>query len=85
MSNVIKSLVHRFRKDEDGIALTEYLILLGLLTAAVITAVLLFGEQLGIQWDDWASWMRDSDLGAPAVITGDATTATDTATDTSGG
>ncbi|MDA5093104.1 hypothetical protein O2N63_03295 [Aliiroseovarius sp. KMU-50] len=60
----------RFKHDEDGIALTEYLILLGLLTAAVIAAVLLFGEQLGVQWDSWAQWMQDSDLGAPAVVGG---------------
>lgn len=57
-----------FKKDEDGLALTEYLILLGLLTAAVITAVLLFGTELGESWQGWAEWMRDEDaLDAPAL------------------
>jgi len=49
-------LVRRFNDEEDGLALTEYLILLGLMTAAVITAVALFGENLGLAWGDWATW-----------------------------
>ncbi|KPN62120.1 pilus assembly protein Flp/PilA [Aliiroseovarius crassostreae] len=68
MSKLIEKLVLRFRKDEDGIALTEYLILLGLLASAVIAAVLLFGDELGANWETWANWMRDeTDLHAPAV------------------
>ena len=54
-------LVRRLRDEEDGLALTEYLILLGLLTAAVITAVGLFGENLGDQWDLWAVWIGTLD------------------------
>ena len=42
------------RKDRSGLALTEYLILLGLLTAAVITAVALFGTNLAAAWTTWA-------------------------------
>jgi Flp pilus assembly pilin Flp len=38
--DMIKNTVARFRKDEDGIALTEYLVLLGLLVAGVIGAVI---------------------------------------------
>ncbi|MFP1645448.1 Flp family type IVb pilin [Pontitalea aquivivens] len=49
-----------FKKDEDGLALTEYLILLGLLTAAVIAAVLLFGANLGGGWGLWASWLGEN-------------------------
>ncbi|WP_212523413.1 hypothetical protein [Actibacterium sp. MT2.3-13A] len=56
----------QFKRDEKGLALTEYLILLGLLTAAVIAAVLLFGEQLGLRWQSWADWMSNTDLGAPS-------------------
>lgn len=51
-------LVRRFHDEEDGLALTEYLILLGLLTAAVIAAVLAFGGQLGILWQTWADWAQ---------------------------
>jgi pilus assembly protein Flp/PilA len=54
-------MVRRLRDEEDGLALTEYLILLGLLTAAVITAVLLFGNNLSDQWDAWARWIGTLD------------------------
>ena len=58
-------LVRRLRDEEDGLALTEYLILLGLLTAAVIGAVGFFGNSLGDQWQTWAVWIEGLD-GAPS-------------------
>lgn len=54
---MILNIAARFRKDEDGIALTEYLVLLGLLVAGVIAAVLLFGTELTGAWNSWASWV----------------------------
>lgn len=57
----------RLRDDEDGLALTEYLILLGLLTGAVIGAVLLFGTGLSAAWADWAAWMTAANLGYDAT------------------
>lgn len=57
-------MIYRFKSDEEGLALTEYLILLGLLTAAVIGAVLAFGEQLGVLWATWAVWIQGL-AGAP--------------------
>lgn len=66
MIRFIFAMAQRFRRDEKGIALTEYLILLGLLTSAVIIAVLAFGTQLGILWDGWADWLvGETDLVAP--------------------
>ncbi|MGG7646069.1 Flp family type IVb pilin [Rhodovulum sp. YNF3179] len=59
-----KNLLARFRRDEDGLALTEYVVLLGLLTAAVVVAVNLFGANLAGIWSDWASWI--STLSTPA-------------------
>ena len=56
-----------FVKDEEGLALTEYLILLGLLTAGVIAAVLTIGEELASSWESWATWFEDTDLNAPAA------------------
>lgn len=55
----VKALVlaDRLKSEEDGLALTEYLILLGLLTAAVIGAVTAFGGQLGVLWQTWADWL----------------------------
>lgn len=69
MLSMLKLAAMHFRhlkKNEDGLALTEYLILLGLLTAAVIAAVLLFGENLGTAWNDWAVWLGDNTSPPPA-------------------
>lgn len=63
--NYFTGLYVRLQDDEEGLALTEYLILLGLLTAVVIAAVLFFGEQLGIKWGTWATWIKGLS-GAPA-------------------
>ena len=59
-------LVRRLRDEEDGLALTEYLILLGLLTAVVVGAVATFGESLGDQWALWATWLTGLD-GPPSL------------------
>jgi pilus assembly protein Flp/PilA len=67
MRKTLLSAIRRFGKDDSGLALTEYLILLGLLTAAVIAAVLLFGTELGTSWGTWGTWMQSTDLDAPAV------------------
>ncbi len=63
----MKDLSRRFRDDEDGLALTEYLILLGLLTGAVIAAVGLFGDGLNTAWTTWSTWIGSADVGAPAA------------------
>lgn len=59
----MKDLGRRFRDDEDGLALTEYLILLGLLTGAVIVAVTAFGGSLGDAWETWKTWADSAPLG----------------------
>lgn len=59
LASKMKSLMTRFGKEESGLALTEYLLLLALLTGAVIGAVLLFGAELGANWTVYANWMRD--------------------------
>ena len=62
------TMLQSFRKDEDGLALTEYLILLGLLTGAVIGAVIAFGGGLSTAWGDWALWLQGLDAG-PGPVT----------------
>ena len=52
-----------FVKEEDGLALTEYLILLGLLVGAVIASVLIIGTELADAWEDWADFFVNTDLG----------------------
>lgn len=61
--NMILSHIALFRKEDDGIALTEYLILLGLLTLAVIGAVLVFGTNLAGAWNAWATWIGSNVTG----------------------
>ena len=68
-SAYIQDLLVRFHSDEDGLALTEYLMLLGLLTAAVIAAVLAFGAQLGILWEGWVTFMVGMTPAPDPIIT----------------
>jgi len=59
----MKALVNRvraFAREEDGVALTEYLILLGLLVGGVITAVTLAGTSLSTAWNSWAGFFSAS-------------------------
>jgi len=53
---MIASKVGTFVREEDGVALTEYLVLLGLLVGGVIAAVTLAGTNLGIAWNSWAGF-----------------------------
>jgi pilus assembly protein Flp/PilA len=51
--------IRAFAAEEDGIALTEYLVLLGLLVAGVITAVATAGGSLNTAWTAWGTWWKD--------------------------
>lgn len=57
------SKVRAFAREEDGVALTEYLILLGLLVGGVIVSVSTIGTQLGTYWNDWAVYFTATDMG----------------------
>jgi pilus assembly protein Flp/PilA len=56
---IIKAItaLQAFRKEEDGLALTEYLVLLGLLIGGVIVAVTAFGTGVSGTWQGWATWI----------------------------
>ncbi len=56
----VTTMFRAFVREEDGIALTEYLILLGLLVGGVITAVLLAGSNLQSAWEAGAASSRRS-------------------------
>jgi pilus assembly protein Flp/PilA len=43
-------LAKRFRRDEDGAAMIEYTVLLGIITAAVIATIILVGIWVNAQW-----------------------------------
>jgi pilus assembly protein Flp/PilA len=46
----LRNFVARFRKDESGATLIEYSVLIGLITVAVIAAVIVVGGWVGTQW-----------------------------------
>lgn len=48
--NKLTQVAERFRKDEDGAAMIEYTILLGIITVSVIATVILVGQWVGTQW-----------------------------------
>lgn len=50
------SEVRAFAREEEGVALTEYLILLGLLVGGVVGTVMLAGTSLNTAWSSWAGF-----------------------------
>lgn len=57
---MIASKLRAFVREEDGVALTEYLILLGLLVGGVIVAVTAAGDSLSAAWNSWANFFSSS-------------------------
>ncbi|MEM7693722.1 MAG: Flp family type IVb pilin [Pseudomonadota bacterium] len=53
----MKNLLIKFRDDEDGAALTEYLILLGLVAGGVAAAVTTFGTAVSGAFSGWGGWV----------------------------
>ncbi|MBS3648096.1 hypothetical protein KEU06_05565 [Pseudaminobacter sp. 19-2017] len=58
------SMARAFAREEDGVALSEYLILLGLLVGGVILAVTTVGNNLATTWNTWGTWFSNK-LSAP--------------------
>lgn len=52
----LKTIWNDFSQEEDGVALTEYLVLLGLISAAVVVAVGLFGDAIAEVFESWETW-----------------------------
>ena len=46
----MSKLLRKLRKDEDGAALIEYTVLLGILIVAVIATIVLVGTWVNNQW-----------------------------------
>ena len=67
MTKIIVDKMAEFCLEEDGLALTEYLILLGLLVGGVIVSVGLFGTALNTAWSGWGTWLGTQGLSAPAA------------------
>lgn len=56
MLRFAKYMAARFKREESGLALTEYLVLLGLLIGGVLAAVILVGGDLAAGWQGWTTW-----------------------------
>jgi pilus assembly protein Flp/PilA len=54
MSKVM-SLIGRLRRDEDGAALVEYTVLLGILLVGVIVTIGLIGTWISGKWQELAT------------------------------
>jgi len=62
MLAMIINLKNRFTRDEDGLALTEYLVLLGLLVGGVIGAVIIFSGGLASAWTSWGNFFTSANI-----------------------
>ncbi|MGO4623104.1 hypothetical protein AB4Z34_35715 [Ensifer sp. 2YAB10] len=61
------SEVRAFAREEEGVALTEYLILLGLLIGGAIVAVTAAGTNLSAAWTSWGTWWTTTVSAPPAA------------------
>ena len=50
ISDLVRKGYIKLRHDEDGAALIEYTVLLGIMLVAVIGTIVLVGEWIGDQW-----------------------------------
>lgn len=51
MRKVIE-MANRFRREEDGAAMVEYTVLLGIITVATIATIILVGTWVSGKWTD---------------------------------
>ncbi len=45
-----KFIIERLKKDEEGAALVEYSLLIGIITVAAVGSIILVGPWVGRQW-----------------------------------
>ena len=57
MFRLFKLAIAKFVRAEQGVALTEYLVVLGILVGTVIAAVTVFGESLAGAYRSLASFI----------------------------
>ncbi|MER8437769.1 Flp family type IVb pilin [Mesorhizobium sp. M1312] len=46
----LMTMTRQFRDDENGAAMVEYTILLGIITVAVIASIIVVGAWVGTRW-----------------------------------
>jgi pilus assembly protein Flp/PilA len=55
----LKNIAARFHADEDGAALVEYSVLIGIITAATIATIVLVGAWVSGAWVDLEAALPD--------------------------
>ena len=55
----LKRMIIGFKQADEGLALTEYVVLLGVLVAGVASAVTFFGDSLADLWVAWSEWVEN--------------------------
>jgi pilus assembly protein Flp/PilA len=53
----MRKLINRFRRDEDGPAMVEYGLLVGLIALVVAAAALLLGQDISLLFSKAASYL----------------------------
>lgn len=64
MARRFKISRREFRHEDRGLALTEYLLLIGLLLALVLTSAYTFGLSLGTAWSGWGNFYDSTEEAA---------------------
>jgi pilus assembly protein Flp/PilA len=64
--NKLMSIARQFRSDENGAAMIEYTILLGIITVAVIGTVAVVGTWVNNQWTGLTNVLNQHPAPAPA-------------------
>jgi len=50
--NKLMTMARQFRDDDNGAAMVEYSILIGIITVATIAAIVFVGGWVGTQWNN---------------------------------
>lgn len=66
----IMTVARRFHDDEDGAAMVEYTILLGIITVAVIGLIIGVGGWVGGRWSGLCTALNASGIGTCAANSG---------------
>ena len=56
----VGATVTSFAKEEDGASLAEYLVLMGVIVAALIGAISFYGTEIATAFSSWGSWIADN-------------------------
>ncbi|MEO0700855.1 MAG: hypothetical protein AAFU41_18150 [Pseudomonadota bacterium] len=59
MLGKFRGMVNAFRHDRSGVALTEFIVVLGLLIAGLLVVSILFGQGVHSGLSLWGQWIND--------------------------